>query len=115
MSKWETKNRTIRLKILLELIQKEFPNHEITTDKIIENEISVTRPKSMTKKKRNHRISFTIDNDLLTDENNEFSEIFDKGIRLAKRYFDNPPFEDKIHQGNVIMNNDSVIFEPRKE
>jgi hypothetical protein len=109
MSKKEFTNRNDRIIELIELIQKEFPSHEINT----EHEISVIRPKAITRK-RDRRISFFPSGELLADQDSNFISRFNEGIKMARIILDHPPFEDRIYQGDVVMMSNSVVFKQRK-
>jgi hypothetical protein len=109
MSKKGFKSRKARFTELTELIKKKFPLHEITSA----NELSVIRPKSITKK-RDHRISFFPSGELLADPDGNFFSRVNEGIAIARIILDHPPCEDRIYQGDVVMTINSVIFKQRR-
>jgi hypothetical protein len=50
----------------------------------------------------------------MTDMDNDFEEISDQGITLAKAILETPPFPNRNLQGEVVLDNSGAVFQERE-
>lgn len=102
-----------RFEILKNLIKAQFPSDEIVEHRS-QGRISVSHPRSITGKARSPRIDFCPDEDLMTDSNSNFKEVFNHGIQKAKQVLENPPLNQLNLQGKILLTNGGARFIQRK-
>ena len=103
------KDRLVKLK---NLITKEFISNRFEVQ--FEPVISVAFDRQRKNNERNPRIEFNTDEDFMTDSDSNVDEVFQQGIRLAKKILKDPPMKDRILQGQIRLTHDGAIFNKRK-
>lgn len=102
-----------RLKKLKNLITKEFESNQFEIN--FEPVISVALNKRKKENERNPRIEFSPDEDLMTDSDSNYEEVFNNGIQIAKQKLEDPPFRHRYFQGEILLTHQGAIFKAREE
>ena len=120
MSDNDKERESARRLILLQMINKTFPEDEVAelTPQLAQAmrerdptwRVAVERPI----KPRSPRVVLRPTEPLMTDVDNGFECIFRHGIQLAKEILDNPPLKGRNYQGTIHLDNGGATFALRE-